>query len=377
MEDLGKSDLVIEAVFENMALKKEVFQKLDKIAKSGAIIATNTSTLDVDDIAAVTKRPQDVVGLHFFSPANIMRLLEIVRAEKTANDVMATAMAIAKRIGKVGVQAGVCDGFVGNRMLAAYVGEVQAMTLEGAMPQEIDGALEGWGMAMGPLAVSDLAGLDVGYRIRKERKLTGEAAQFARVPDKIVEMGRHGQKTGAGYYKYDANRKRQVDPEIEALIRAEAEALQIKQRHIPAEEIVERCLLRLANEGAKILEEGIALRASDCDVMYLNGYGFPAWRGGPMWQADNMGLEEGGRAHQGLRGQVRRPLEDRPADREARGRRRHLRRPGRQEEVRRCHPGARPRDPAIPVLCGCAVAQTVPRGTRRTMDPGHKARDDS
>jgi 3-hydroxyacyl-CoA dehydrogenase len=288
MEELGKADLVIEAVFENMALKKEVFQKLDKIVKSGAILATNTSTLDVDEIAAVTKRPKDVVGLHFFSPANIMKLLEIVRAEKTASDVMATAMSIAKRIGKVGVQAGVCDGFVGNRMLASYGGEVQAMTLEGAMPQEIDGALEAWGMAMGPLAVSDLAGLDVGYRIRKERKLAGEAAQYARVPDKIVEMGRHGQKTGAGYYKYDANRKRQVDPEIEALIRAEAEALQIKQRHIPADEIVERSLLRLANEGAKILEEGIALRASDCDVMYLNGYGFPAWRGGPMWQVDNV-----------------------------------------------------------------------------------------
>ncbi len=292
VEDLGKADLIIEAVFENMALKKEIFAKLDRIAKPGAIIATNTSTLDVDEIAGVTKRPQDVLGLHFFSPANIMRLLEIVRAQKTANDVMATAMAIAKRIGKVGVQAGVCDGFVGNRMLAAYGGEVQAMNLEGAMPQEIDGALEGWGMAMGPLAVSDLAGLDVGYRIRKERKLTGEAAQFARVPDKIVEMGRLGQKTGAGYYKYDANRKRQVDPEIGALIRAEAEALQIKQRSIPAEEIVERSLLRLANEGAKILQEGIALRASDIDTMYLNGYGFPAWRGGPMWQADHMGLKK-------------------------------------------------------------------------------------
>ena len=220
LEDLAGSDLIIEAVFENMALKKEIFAKLDKIAKPGAIIATNTSTLDVDEIAAVTKRPADVVGLHFFSPANIMRLLEIVRAEKTANDVMATSMAIAKRIGKVGVQAGVCDGFVGNRMLASYGGEVQAMNLEGAMPQEIDGALETWGMAMGPLAVSDLAGLDVGYRIRKERKLTGEAAQFARIPDKIVEMGRLGQKTGAGYYKYTASRKRQVDPEIEALIRA-------------------------------------------------------------------------------------------------------------------------------------------------------------
>jgi 3-hydroxyacyl-CoA dehydrogenase len=288
MEDFAQADLIIEAVYENLALKKEIFAKLDKIAKPGAIIATNTSTLDVNAIAAETKRPQDVLGLHFFSPANIMRLLEIVRAEKTANDVMATAMAIAKRIGKVGVQAGVCDGFVGNRMLHAYGGEVQAMLLEGAMPQEIDGALEAWGMAMGPLAVSDLAGLDVGYRIRKERKPTGEAAQLARIPDRIVEMGRHGQKTGAGFYKYDADRKRQVDPEIEALIRAEAESLQIRQRHIPAEEIVERCLLRLANEGAKILEEGIALRASDCDTMYLNGYGFPGWRGGPMWQVDNV-----------------------------------------------------------------------------------------
>jgi 3-hydroxyacyl-CoA dehydrogenase len=271
-----------------MALKKEIFAKFDKIAKAGAIIATNTSTLDVNQIAAETKRPQDVLGLHFFSPANIMRLLEIVRAEKTAPDVMATSMAIAKRIGKVGVQAGVCDGFVGNRMLAAYGNEVQAMNLEGAMPQEVDGALEAWGMAMGPLAVGDLAGLDVGYRVRKERKLTGEAAQFARIPDKIVEMGRLGQKTGAGYYKYGADRKRQVDPEIEALIRAEAEALQIRQRRISAEEIVERCLLRLANEGAKILEEGIALRSSDIDTMYLNGYGFPGWRGGPMWQVDNI-----------------------------------------------------------------------------------------
>ena len=336
MEDLGKADLVIEAVFENMALKKEIFAKLDKIAKPGAIIATNTSTLDVDEIAAVTKRPQDVVGLHFFSPANIMRLLEIVRAEKTGNDVMATAMAIAKKIGKVGVQAGVCDGFVGNRMLAAYGGEVQAMNLEGAMPQEIDGALEAWGMAMGPLAVSDLAGLDVGYRIRKERKLTGEAAQFARVPDKIVEMGRHGQKTGAGYYKYDANRKRMVDPEIEALIRAEAEALQIKQRHIPADEIVERCLLRLANEGAKILEEGIALQRQRHRHHVPERLRLPGLARRPhVAGRQRHRHEEGGRAHQGLRGQVRRPLEDRPADREAGRRRRHVRRAGREEEVRR------------------------------------------
>lgn len=290
LDALKPVDLIIEAVFENMALKKEIFGKIDAIAKAGAILASNTSTLDVDEIADATKRPQDVVGLHFFSPANIMRLLEIVRARRTANDVMAAAMAFARRIGKVGVVAGVCDGFIGNRMLAAYGEEVQAMTLEGAMPQEIDGALEAWGMAMGPIAVSDLAGLDVGYRIRQERKLTGEKAQLARIPDKIVEMGRLGQKTGAGYYRYTADRKREVDPEIEAMIRAEAAALQIKQRTIPAEEIVERCLLRLANEGARILEEGIALRSSDIDTIYLNGYGFPAWRGGPMWQADEMGL---------------------------------------------------------------------------------------
>jgi 3-hydroxyacyl-CoA dehydrogenase len=219
-----------------------------------------------------------------------MRLLEIVRAEKTGNDVMATAMGLAKRIGKVGVQAGVCDGFVGNRMLAAYAEEVQAMLLEGATPTEVDSALEAWGMAMGPLAVADLAGLDVSYRIRKERKLVGERAQLARVPDRIVEMGRLGQKTGAGFYKYDANRKRQRDPEIEALIRAQGEAQQVRQKAISADEVVERSLLRLANEGAKILAEGIALRASDIDTMYLNGYGFPAWRGGPMWQADHVGL---------------------------------------------------------------------------------------
>ena len=275
------------------------------------------------------------MGLHFFSPANIMRLLEIVRAEKTANDVMATSMAIAKRIGKVGVQAGVCDGFVGNRMLAAYGGEVQAMTLEGAMPQEIDGALEAWGMAMGPLAVSDLAGLDVGYRIRKERKLTGEAAQFARVPDKIVEMGRHGQKTGAGYYKYDANRKRQVDPEIEALIRAEAEALQIKQRHDPGRRD-RRALPAAARQRGRQDPARRASRSGPAISTPCTSTATASRPGaaGPMWQVDNViGMQEGRRAHQGLRGQVRRALEDRAADREAGRRRRHLRRAGREEEV--------------------------------------------
>jgi 3-hydroxyacyl-CoA dehydrogenase len=290
MEDLSQVDLVIEAVFENLGLKKEIFEKLDRLVKPGAILATNTSTLDVNAIAAATRRPSDVLGLHFFSPANVMRLIEVVRGKETAKQTMATGMAIAKRLGKVGVQAGVCDGFIGNRMLAAYNEEVWAMMLEGAMPVEIDGALEAWGMAMGPLAVGDLAGLDVGYRIRKERKLTGERLKLARIPDRIVEMGRLGQKTGAGYYRYGADRKREVDPQIEALIREEAKAQGVAQRKIEPDEIVERCLLRLANEGARILEAGIALRASDIDTIYCNGYGFPRWRGGPMWQADQIGL---------------------------------------------------------------------------------------
>ena len=342
MEDLGKADLIIEAVFENMALKKEVFaearqdRQVRRHHRHQHLDAGRRRDRRRHQAAAGRGGPALLLARQHHAAAGDRAR----REDRQRRD--GDRHGDRQAIGKVGVQAGVCDGFVGNRMLAAYGGEVQAMTLEGAMPQEIDGALEAWGMAMGPLAVSDLAGLDVGYRIRKERKLTGEAAQFARVPDKIVEMGRHGQKTGAGYYKYDANRKRQVDPEIEALIRAEAEALQIKQRHIPADEIVERSLLRLANEGAKILEEGIALRASDIDTMYLNGYGFPAWRGGPDVagrQRDRH--EEGRRAHQGLRGQVRRALEDRPADREAGGRGRHVRRPGREEEVIRHHPGRR------------------------------------
>ena len=325
-----------------MALKKEIFAKLDKIAKPGAIIATNTSTLDVDEIAAVTKRPQDVVGLHFFSPANIMRLLEIVRAEKTANDVMATSMAIAKKIGKVGVQAGVCDGFVGNRMLASYGGEVQAMTLEGAMPQEIDGALEAWGMAMGPLAVSDLAGLDVGYRIRKERKLTGEAAQFARIPDKIVEMGRLGQKTGAGYYKYDANRKRQVDPEIEALIRSRGarRCRSSSAASRPTRSSSAACSARQRGRQDPRGRHRAARQRHRHHVpqrLRLPGLARRPHVAGR--QRDRH--EEGRRAHQGLRGQVRRPLEDRAADREARRRERHVRGAGRKEEVSACHPGSR------------------------------------
>jgi 3-hydroxyacyl-CoA dehydrogenase len=288
IQDLASADLIIEAVFENLALKKDIFAKLDTIAKPGAVLATNTSTLDVDVIAAATKRPGDVLGTHFFSPANIMRLLEVVRGKATAKDTLATAMAVAKRIGKVGVVSGVCFGFIGNRMLEAYLEEVQAMLLEGATPSDIDGALEGWGLAMGPNAMMDLAGLDVGHRIRQEHQISEERRRLYRATDSIVGLGRHGQKTGAGYYTYGADRKRQADPEIEALIRKEAAAQGIAQRKPSAEEIVERCLLRLVNEGACVLDEGIAQRASDIDTIYLTGYGFPAWRGGPMWQAENI-----------------------------------------------------------------------------------------
>jgi 3-hydroxyacyl-CoA dehydrogenase len=290
LKALVNADLIIEAVFENMALKKEIFAKLDAVAKPGAVLASNTSTLDVDEIASATKRPQDVVGMHFFSPANIMRLLEIVRGKETAKDTLATAMAVARRIGKVGVVSGVCFGFIGNRMVEAYLEEAQSMLLEGATPADIDGALEAWGLAMGPLAMMDMAGLDVGYRIRQEHELTPERAKLYRVTDTIVEMGRHGQKTGAGYYTYGADRKRQSDPKIEEMFAKEAAAQGLSNCKPSADEIVERCLLRLANEGAQILDEGIALRASDIDTIYLNGYGFPGWRGGPMWQIEEQGL---------------------------------------------------------------------------------------
>ncbi|MEZ5850128.1 MAG: 3-hydroxyacyl-CoA dehydrogenase NAD-binding domain-containing protein [Hyphomicrobiaceae bacterium] len=291
LEDLGNCDLVIEAVFEKLDLKREVFAKLDAIAKPGAVLASNTSTLDVDRIAAATKRPGDVLGMHFFSPANIMRLLEIVRGKETAKDTLATALAIAKRIGKVGVVSGVCFGFIGNRMIEAYLEEAQAMMLEGATPAEVDGAIEAWGLAMGPNAMMDLAGIDVGYMIRREHQFSGERLRLYRATDRISEMGRHGQKTGAGYYRYGSDRKREADPDVEAIFREEARSLGINQRAIAADEIVERLLLRLVNEGAQILDEGIALRASDIDTIYLAGYGFPGWRGGPMWQAENvMGL---------------------------------------------------------------------------------------
>jgi 3-hydroxyacyl-CoA dehydrogenase len=292
LEELKDKDLVIEAVFENMKIKKEVFGKLDGLAKPGAILATNTSTLDVDEIARATTRPGDIVGMHFFSPANIMRLLEVVRGEKSAKDVVATAMGLAKRINKVAVLAGVCDGFIGNRMLHSYGPEGQAMALEGATPAQIDKAITDWGLAMGPFAMGDLAGLDVGWRIRQERPPSNEQKMRSAVNDKICELGRYGQKTGRGFYIYEkGSRAGKPDPEVEAMYAQEAKRQGIARRAISDEEIVERLLFQLVNAGAQILDEGIALRAGDIDTIYVNGYGFPAWRGGPMWSADAIGLK--------------------------------------------------------------------------------------
>ena len=289
---VSTADLIIEAVFENMELKKKIFAKLDQIAKPGAIISTNTSTLDIDAIAAVTKRPQDVVGLHFFSPANVMRLLEIVQTKKTADDVLVTALEIAKKLRKVGVVAQVCYGFIGNRMMDPYAREAEHCVLEGATPEEVDSALEEFGMAMGILAVFDMAGVDVGHLTRVAR---GNAFHndptFYRPSAMLTERGWLGQKTGRGYYRYE-NGKRVVDQEVIALLHAEGGRLGVPQRKPSAEEIRERCLYALINEGARVLEEGIAFRASDIDVVYTSGYGFPRYRGGPMFYADTVGLKK-------------------------------------------------------------------------------------
>jgi 3-hydroxyacyl-CoA dehydrogenase len=286
-------DLVIEAVFEGMALKKEVFAQLDAVCKPGTILASNTSTLSVDDIAAVTLRPEFVIGTHFFSPANVMRLLEIVRGKAASKEVIATCMQLAKKIGKIGVLVGNCRGFVGNRMFHPYVRESVFLVEEGASVQEVDSALHEFGMAMGPLAVGDLAGLDVGWRIRKEyRHLEKPGIRQAFAGDNLCELGRFGQKTGAGWYKYDEQRRAMPDAEVERLVRQWAAAAKIPQRKIPAEEIVDRCVYALINEGARILEEGFASRAVDIDIIYINGYGFPAYRGGPMWYADTVGLKK-------------------------------------------------------------------------------------
>ena len=285
-------DLVIEAVFEGMGLKKEVFAQLDKICKSGAILATNTSTLNIDEIASPTTRPQFVIGTHFFSPANVMRLLEIVRGKATSKEVIATCMQLSKKLGKVGVLVGNCRGFVGNRMFHPYVRESVFLLEEGASVAEVDHALYDFGMAMGPLAVGDLAGLDVGWRIRKEyRHLEKPGIRQPFAGDRLCELGRFGQKTGAGWYKYDENRRATPDPEVSELVRKWAAEAGIPQRQISREEIVDRCIYALVNEGARILEEGLALRPGDIDIIYINGYGFPAYRGGPMWYADAVGLK--------------------------------------------------------------------------------------
>jgi 3-hydroxyacyl-CoA dehydrogenase len=286
-------DLVIEAVFEGMALKKEVFKELDRVCKPGAILASNTSTLSIDEIACSTARPDYVIGTHFFSPANVMRLLEVVRGKATSKEVIATCMQLSKKLGKVAVLVGNCMGFVGNRMFGPYRREAQFLVEEGATVEAVDNALYEFGMAMGPLATGDLAGLDVGWRIRKEyRHLQKPGIRQPFCEDKLCELRRYGQKTGAGWYKYDEQRRSASDPEVARLIAGWVAKAGISQRTIGADEIVDRCLYALVNEGARILEEGFALRAVDIDIIYLNGYGFPAYRGGPMWYADTVGLKK-------------------------------------------------------------------------------------
>jgi 3-hydroxyacyl-CoA dehydrogenase len=292
VEDAGDADIVIEAVFERMDVKKDMFKKLDAVMKPGAILATNTSTLDVDEIAAVTKRPQDVIGTHFFSPANVMRLLEVVRGKKTAKDVLATTMKLGKTIRKVPVVSGVCDGFIGNRMVEKYGQQSLSLVDEGCTPQQVDAAAYKWGMAMGPLAMGDMAGLDIGWDIRKRRYKERPNMIYSRIADRICEQGRFGQKTGKGWYKYNLpDRKPIPDAEVDEIIKKYRAENNIKTRAISDEEIVERLIYALVNEAAYILEEGIALRASDIDMVYLTGYGFPAYRGGPMFYADTLGLK--------------------------------------------------------------------------------------
>ena len=298
------ADIVIEAVFEDMDLKKRVFAELDTACKAGAILATNTSTLDVNEIAAATARPEAVIGTHFFSPANVMRLMENVRGEKTAPETIASVMALTKRLGKVGALVGVCDGFVGNRMLYAYTRQAAFLLEEGALPQQVDKVIFDFGFPMGPFAMGDLAGLDVGWRIRQRRAATRDPKErYSALADRICERGRFGQKTGAGWYRYESgSRKPLPDPEIEKLILETSEELGRTRRAIDDREILERCLYPLINEGAKILEEGLAIRSSDIDVIWIYGYGFPIHRGGPMFHADKVGpktiYEVMGRLHQ-------------------------------------------------------------------------------
>lgn len=291
-DDFADCDLIIEAAIENMDIKELIFKKLDRVAKAGAILASNTSYLDINHLAKATERPHDILGLHFFSPANIMKLLEIVNCAQTAPDVLATVLHLAKTIGKIGVVSGVCHGFIGNRMLSCYGREANLSVMEGASPAQVDSALYNFGMAMGPLSVADMAGLDIGYMNRKalsEDKYEATAYEWV---NRLVEMDRKGLKSGAGIYRYEAGSRTPIsDPLVNQIIETESKAAGIERMAIKDEEIVERCILALINEGAKILEEGIALRASDIDLVYCNGYGFPAYRGGPMHYGDHLGLE--------------------------------------------------------------------------------------
>jgi len=284
LDQLNDCDLIIEAVFENMELKKDIFRQLDQIAKEGAILATNTSALNVNEIADETKRPEDVIGLHFFSPANVMRLLEIVRGEKTSKSVVASSMSISKTIGKIAAVVGVCPGFVGNRILAQRQREANKLILEGALPWDIDDALFEFGFPMGPFAMSDLAGLDIGWDKETSR---GETLR-----DRLCESGRLGQKSGKGFYVYDEKRNKSPDPEVEALIQEFAESKQVQRREISKEEVLERCLYPMINEGFKILEEGMAIRASDIDIVWINGYGWPIYEGGPMFYGNLVGFDK-------------------------------------------------------------------------------------
>ncbi|MRX06329.1 3-hydroxyacyl-CoA dehydrogenase [Pseudoduganella sp. FT25W] len=290
-DEIGQADIVVEAVFEEIGVKEAVFRKLDEVMKPGAILATNTSTLDVDKIASFTRRPQDVIGTHFFSPANVMKLLEIVRGKETAKDVLATALALSKKLKKTGVVSGVCDGFIGNRMIEQYSRQAGFLLEEGALPEQIDKAAEKFGFAMGPFRMGDLAGNDIGWAIRKRRYVEKPEISYSRTADLLCEMGRYGQKTGAGWYDYKAgDRKAYPNDEVNAMIVKHSADLGITRRKISDQEIVERLVYALVNEGALILEEGIALRASDIDMVYLTGYGFPLYRGGPMFYADTVGL---------------------------------------------------------------------------------------
>ncbi|WP_186142605.1 3-hydroxyacyl-CoA dehydrogenase NAD-binding domain-containing protein [Burkholderia gladioli] len=290
-EDLKDADLIIEAVFEELGVKEQVFRKLDEVAKPGAILASNTSTLDVNKIAAFTSRPQDVVGMHFFSPANVMKLLEVVRGEHTAKDVLATVMQLAKKIRKTAVVSGVCDGFIGNRMVEQYIRQALFMLEEGALPAQVDRAIEAFGFAMGPFRMSDLAGNDIGWAIRKRRYLEQPELHYSKIADRLCELGRFGQKTGGGWYDYQAGERRAKPSKlVDEMVLAYSKEAGVERRKIADEEIVERLVYALVNEGAKILEEGIASKASDIDMVYLTGYGFPLWRGGPMLYADTVGL---------------------------------------------------------------------------------------